>query len=134
MLGFSCVFISSNHSDSYFSALCLHSSWSQYQRRLYQEGKLADDRADLLTDIGFDLLFPMDRRKDPVKDSPEAWEERFQDLLAYKEENGDCAVPAIYPANPALAKWCASQRTKHKKGSLKGSRLGKIKFLSTCPS
>jgi hypothetical protein len=51
--------------------------------------------------------FSWDAKTDPnfwrvQNDTPQAsdlWEERFQELLAYKKANGDCMVPKNYPPN-----------------------------------
>lgn len=51
--------------------------------------------------------FSWDAKTDPnfwrvQNDTPEAselWEERFEELLAYKKANGDCMVPKNYPPN-----------------------------------
>lgn len=39
------------------------------------------------------------------------WEQRYEELKAYKEENGDCLVPSKYSAKPQLANWVTTQRT-----------------------
>lgn len=33
------------------------------------------------------------------------WNERFEELKAYKQEFGDCNVPGRYKANPTLGRW-----------------------------
>lgn len=38
------------------------------------------------------------------------WDERFDELKAYRDKNGDCIVPEDYPLNPALASWVAELR------------------------
>jgi hypothetical protein len=62
--------------------------------------------------------FSWDAKTDPnfwrvQNDTPQAsdlWEERFQELLAYKEANGDCMIPKNYPPNQTLARWVSKQR------------------------
>ncbi|CAB9525830.1 helicase [Seminavis robusta] len=38
------------------------------------------------------------------------WEERFAELVTYKEQNGHTNVPHKYPDNPALGHWVITQR------------------------
>lgn len=33
------------------------------------------------------------------------WNERFEELLEYKKQHGDCNVPGRYKANPTLGRW-----------------------------
>jgi hypothetical protein len=44
----------------------------------------------------------------------EKWSQRFQDLLAFREQNGNCLVPLEYPQNPTLAHWVKRQRGQYK--------------------
>ena len=41
------------------------------------------------------------------------WEKMFKMLEDYKEENGDCLVPASYPPNQKLSTWVHTQRREH---------------------
>ena len=102
-------------------------NWTTYQRRLYQEGSLSDDKVDLLEKINFDFDKPVaERGGAAAKKDPLAWENRFKDLLAFKASNSHCKVPAVYAPNPALAKWAASQRTKYHKGNLASDKLDRL--------
>lgn len=38
------------------------------------------------------------------------WDERFEELVAYKETYGNCQVPQHWPKNKTLGKWVAKQR------------------------
>jgi hypothetical protein len=42
------------------------------------------------------------------------WMESLAQLVAYKEEHGDCIVPRGYAPNPRLASWVAEQRKQYK--------------------
>ena len=103
------------------------SGWMQYQRKLNHEGSLPEDKVDLIDKLGdFDWdITPREKSNHKNKD-PAAWESRFKDMVAFKEENGHCTVPPIYEPNPALAKWVASQKAKHAKGNLPEDKLGKM--------
>ena len=99
----------------------------QYQRKLNHEGSLPEDKVDLIDKLGdFDWdITPREKSNHKNKD-PAAWESRFKDMVAFKEENGHCTVPPIYEPNPALAKWVASQKAKHAKGNLPEDKLAKM--------
>jgi len=43
-----------------------------------------------------------------------AWNDRFNELLEYKKEHGDCLVPQRYPQNPQLGVWVNKQRAEYK--------------------
>jgi hypothetical protein len=42
------------------------------------------------------------------------WMDSLSQLVAYKEEHGDCIVPRGYSPNPRLASWVAEQRKQYK--------------------
>ncbi|KAL3937784.1 MAG: hypothetical protein SGBAC_007182 [Bacillariaceae sp.] len=42
------------------------------------------------------------------------WEERYQELLAYKEEHGNCCVPISYARNKRLATWVSNCRKQYR--------------------
>ena len=70
------------------------------QRQQYQEytkGKptpLTKQRKELLDEIGFQFR---------IRNRPE-WSSKYEELLTYKEKNGDTRVPQHYKANKALGK------------------------------
>lgn len=74
----------------------------RYQYKLKLEGKrstLSDERVKLLDNIGF------------IWNSHDAvWEERWNELLQYKQLHHDCIVPSNYKENPQLAVWVKRQR------------------------
>ena len=60
-----------------------------------------------------------------------SWDERFGELVAYKDRVGDCDVPTRYKENRRLATWVVGQRQAQKLGELskeKIQRLDKIGF------
>ena len=38
------------------------------------------------------------------------WDERLGELMAYKQQHGDCNVPRNWPENPPLSNWVGTQR------------------------
>ena len=48
-------------------------------------------------------------------DRDDAFEKRCRELIAYKEEHGDCNVPQRKGSNSSLGHWCNKMRTAYKK-------------------
>jgi hypothetical protein len=44
----------------------------------------------------------------------EKWNQRFQDLIEFREEFGHCLVPLEWPLNPSLSHWVKRQRCQYK--------------------
>ena len=84
--------------------------WVTDQRRQYKGWKqgsssqLTADRRQKLNALGFVWQ---------VRNRPE-WDQRYNEMLEYKEKFGDCKVPQHYKANKALGKWVAKQREQFK--------------------
>ena len=60
------------------------------------------------------------------------WDERYGQLIAYKQAHGHCNVPQGWKGNPKLATWCNEQRTTFHRGSLateRIARLGQLGFV-----
>ena len=78
----------------------------RYQYKIKKRGKhstLTDEREAALNSLGF------------VWDSHGAtWEERLEQLVAFKIQYGHCNVPITFPDNQALAVWVKCQRRQAK--------------------
>jgi len=82
----------------------------EYKR--YMEGSsttMNPERIRQLTDIGF--VFQAGKRLHYDHGEKKSWDERFQELLEYKRENGHTVVPQTYPK---LGEWVKSQRKNYK--------------------
>jgi len=93
--------------------------WVSLQRQLYKKGKLSEERTDLLDEIGFEWECH----------KIVGWDARFDQLVEYKEVNGNCNVPDKYPANPQLANWVKNQRSDYKKGKLAKERIESLQGI-----
>mmetsp|Transcript_38783 Transcript_38783/g.87405 ORF Transcript_38783/g.87405 Transcript_38783/m.87405 type:complete len:417 (-) Transcript_38783:22-1272(-) len=92
-------------------------SWVRIQRRLYKSGKLSQDKAEKLNAIGFDFA---------PKNVQKTFDERFEEILAYKAEHGDSNVPM---SHTTLGKFVANLRARKPKLSRdKVVRLDSIGF------
>ena len=58
-----------------------------------------------------------------------SWDERFQQLVEYKKQNGHCRVPQRYKANPQLGRWVNTQRKAYKKGKLSPEQIKSLEGI-----
>mmetsp|Transcript_8341 Transcript_8341/g.13050 ORF Transcript_8341/g.13050 Transcript_8341/m.13050 type:complete len:354 (+) Transcript_8341:60-1121(+) len=62
----------------------------------------------------------------------EKWQERYQELLDFREEHGHCLVPHTYPLNPELGRWVKRQRYHYSllmKGKQTSMTVARVKLL-----
>jgi len=83
--------------------------WVVSQRQSFKKGKLPQGRVDLLESIGFSW-YPTD----------EAWMARFDELVDFKNGNGNCNVPQ---SQGPLGAWVDKQRVNYKNGKLSQKRI-----------
>jgi len=69
--------------------------WVKEQRRQYRNGKLSDERINLLETISFKCV-PGTARSD------EQWEEKYEELVAFQKVCGHCRVPPVFSSNLQL--------------------------------
>jgi len=93
--------------------------WVRRQRRQYKllqrglHSKMTPERFEILNKEGF--VWEAHVRNERFKKYHEdKWMEHFQQLLKFKEENGNCLVPNTYLLNPLLARWVKRQRRNYK--------------------
>ena len=60
----------------------------------------------------------------------EVWNEKYQELVQYQAEKGNCLVPARYQQNPRLGLWVAAQRQAKKQQKLSKERITKLDAVS----
>ena len=87
--------------------------WVQMQRRRHKKGELDDNHIRSLESIGF--VWELHRGG-----AQQYWTDMFEELKAYKLENGDCRVPR---RKSKLGGWVHEQRDKHKKGELDDDQI-----------
>jgi superfamily II DNA or RNA helicase len=76
-------------------------------------------RAHRLDDLGFTWAFS------PVA----SWEQRFDELVAYRQKHGNCNVPQHWKENKQLGKWVNTQRTQLKRGKMDADRKAKLENI-----
>jgi len=78
----------------------------QKNRIEFKNSSLNDSRLERLQRIGFRWA----KRKGQA-----SWDEKFNELVAYKAKIGNCHVPTKYQKNTALGRWVSTQRAEYKK-------------------
>jgi len=91
--------------------------WVLTQRRFKKRGSLDADKIKRLDRVGFVW--------DPFQ---QAWEDQFEELLAYKQEHGDCLVAGSWK-NKQLASWVCIQRRGRKAGVLGADKIKRLDEL-----
>jgi hypothetical protein len=93
--------------------------WVNRQREYKRTSFLESDRIEKLDNLGFSWYARQDM-------SDHIWNLKYQELIAYKEEFGDCNVPSRYAGKPALGRWVSTQRAHKKEGELGSDRIEKL--------
>ena len=95
----------------------VHNQRKDYQKRMDGESSsITDERVEALDDI--DFVWGIFR-------SPKVdWQDRFDALVAYREEYGDCNVSSNYANDPALARWVKQIRVQYKHFGAKNKDKG----------
>ena len=91
-------------------------TWVSDQRTSYRKGKLSPERIARLEGIAFNWGKQKMNKYKP-------WEERFDELVGYKEKNGTCNVPQ---KQGSLGTWVKEQRKNYRKGKLLPERTSKL--------
>ena len=85
--------------------------WVTDQRRQHKykitnkSSLLTDERERKLNEIGF--IWSLRNRTD--------WNQRFEELVKFKQEYGHCVVPQLFEQNKALGKWVSKQREQYRR-------------------
>jgi predicted RNA-binding protein YlxR (DUF448 family) len=89
---------------------------NDYRKRLDGlQSPMTDEKCQILTELGFNFDVGQ-RRKDRSKINPvKSWEERFQELLDFKQIFGHTVVPQHSTHTPGLGAWVKQQRNNYKK-------------------
>ncbi len=97
-------------------------NWVNFVRQVKKRGRLAEDRIRQLDALGFSWA-----RKPRGVQVP--WEQRINELKAFKKEHGHCRVPSRHWANPALGRWVANLRGRKERGELTEERIRSLDAL-----
>ena len=97
-----------SHSDTKL-AIWVRNQRHQFRHLLHgRRSTMTRDRYEKLCAIDFDFGTPF----------REAWDRRYQELIAFKKKHGHCNVPQLWDENPALSRWVALQRLCYRNSQL----------------
>lgn len=107
-------------------------TWVRDQRQNYHRHVMPKDRIQKLKDIGFVWrIYPYRKRNVPKQEKQ--WQQRYQELLEFRQEFGHCRVPESYrDVNQPLERWVRVQREHRNMGLLSQERqelLNEIDFV-----
>jgi hypothetical protein len=78
---------------------------TEYRKMLAKKpSSMTNEKIEELNKLGFTW---------DVRESHTSWEERFEELKAYKRENGHANVPKVYSKNPSLGYWVSCALYRH---------------------
>jgi hypothetical protein len=86
-------------------------TWTGTQRQNKKNGNLEVEKIEKLNQIGV------------------SWNQMYQQLIAYKEEFGDCNVLRSYTNPLQLPTWVSEQRTVKKKGKLSEDKIKRLEAI-----
>ena len=92
--------------------------WVHSQRTRWKRGKLETERIERLEKAGF----VWERHN-------EAWEQKFEKLIQFKNKEGHCDVPPGWTEFPKLAEWTYQQRKHKKNGKMPPERIKRMEDL-----
>jgi hypothetical protein len=115
-----------NHGHLHVPANRAHTNlvqWLHRQRSMFRRGALKKWRHDRLAQLGIKLRYNA---------RASFWNERYMDLLKFKDSHGHTNVPTGYAANPVLAQWVLNQRARHRRGKLQTERIARLDEVEFC--
>ena len=109
--------------------------WFHMQQKLCRDNELLKDREEKLRELNIGFCSRSEPRRRLVsKKHDERWDEQYQKLQKYHQDNGNCCVPAKWPEDTKFGYWVLTQRRlylKIKKGQgyMKPERVEKLDEL-----
>jgi len=104
-------------------------SWVGEQRNQDRRGVIPAHRRQRLDDIGF-VWRPStghwDAREGPSPRFAALWDQRYAELIAFKNEHGHTSVTGLRPEHRKLATWRREQQVSRRKGRLHTERIARL--------
>jgi Helicase associated domain len=102
-----------------------HPKLALWVKNLWQQkGAITAEQIQQFDSIGF--LWGEASKKEK---EDKQWEEMYQKLMAYKEENGHCLVPCPFDEDPKLGLWVLTQRRANTEKRLREDRQELLKTI-----
>mmetsp|Transcript_66295 Transcript_66295/g.98249 ORF Transcript_66295/g.98249 Transcript_66295/m.98249 type:complete len:200 (-) Transcript_66295:155-754(-) len=97
--------------------------WVSQQKVLHKKNALSSDRRQRMDSIGF--VFPKEKNVDKRM----SWEKRFDELCAFKAQNGHYIVSTHDERNKSLGQWVFKQRCSYRKNALRSDRIQELNSI-----
>mmetsp|Transcript_22637 Transcript_22637/g.41512 ORF Transcript_22637/g.41512 Transcript_22637/m.41512 type:complete len:557 (+) Transcript_22637:1260-2930(+) len=94
--------------------------WIGKQKALYKGKELSKHHTRILEELGLDLSA---RKKITGNRVEEKWENNFKEVVAWREEHGDCNVPK---SQGSIGSWCRRQRNEWRNGKIAETRIRRL--------
>jgi hypothetical protein len=88
--------------------------WVANQRQRFKNKSLSEERIAKLNKLGFTW---------------EVWMKRYNELVEYRREFGNCNVPVKYQSQTLLGEWVRRQRQHFKNKSISEERINKLNAI-----
>ena len=101
--------------------------WVSAQRQLSTlDDKTKQERRDKLNSIGF--VWSVQKRGRSPKFEKQ-WNEKFERLVQYKQDYGDCHPPFLWHQDPKLGQWICHQRALFANNKLRPDRQARLESI-----
>jgi len=101
--------------------------WVVRQRQKYRKGRLSGEQFKRLEGIKFEW------KPKAIRDNKRyynaIWDKRYNALVEYKNNHGNCDVPVGCPEDPQLASWVVRQRANYREGKLRDGYVKQLEDL-----
>jgi len=97
--------------------------WVSQQKVLHKKNSLSSDCRQQMDSIG--LIFPKEKNAEKRM----SCEKRFDELCAFKAQNGHCDVSTHDERNKSLGQWVCKQRCSFRKNALRSDRIQELNSI-----
>ncbi len=105
-------------------------SWLRYQRKLYREGKMPQENAEKLIDLGYSFSTTYRGTGNKTKSrGDESWNEKLEELKQYYNEYNTFFIPGSLTEYSSLQSWSRYQRKQFRENKLDENRIEKLKAI-----
>ncbi len=94
-------------------------TWVSNQRTRRKNGALPEDQIALLDEVG--MTWQSRERG--------TWEERYAEMVAFKNAHGHCEIPVVFPENPRLGRLVNTLRTQKANGTMSAERVDELEQI-----
>lgn len=102
-------------------------AWLQYQRQLFRQGKLNQEKVAKLTELGYS--FDLDFRGRKPQNNQVDWEEKLEELRFYYSKYNTFLIPKSLNQYQDLKKWLVEQKRLFKNNRLTENQIEQLQSI-----